>query len=523
MSGHERAGTDPSHPHCCCTGGERCDPGGVSRRDFLKATGIAFSAAALVGTTWASLKAASGGGDVPLPPGRKPLVVKPVLTFETPRRRDRTSWRAWGGIQTPQDADAELGRIQGELEKLRTAADFPVEFLPVSGVRNPNEFKALGDLAQADTLIIYAAGGPQSIFSAAVETGKHVLFFVRHRSGPVYLWYEIISPRYLRQHTDTLAVQGVDFTDVVVDKPDDLAWRLRSLCGLKNTLGSGIVCIGGPAGWATRDAPDLARAKWKMDLQTVSYKELDELLKQAQADETGLARARDRAKAYLKGKGVSLETKKEYVERCFLLDDIFRGLMAKADAKAITVNACMGTIMQVADTTACLTLSTLNDDGYLAFCESDFVVIPSGVLMANITGRPVFLNDPTYPHHGITTLAHCTAPRRMDGKKLEPVRLVTHFESDFGAAPKVEMSKGQVITNILPDFKAQRWVGLKAKVIDAPFLPICRSQIDIAYEADDDLVAERMPGFHWMTCYGDYMREIGYALKKIPIAWEPLA
>jgi hypothetical protein len=32
-----------------------------------------------------------------------------------------------------------------------------------------------------------------------------------------------------------------------------------------------------------------------------------------------------------------------------------------------------------------------------------------------------------------------------------------------------------------------------------------------------------MPGFHWMTCYGDYTREIGYALKKIPIAWEPLA
>jgi len=522
MADHEPAGTDPSHLHCCC-GGERCDPGGVSRRDFLKATGIAFSAAALVGATWASLKAASAGGDVPMPPGRKPLVVKPVLTFEIPRRRDKTSWRPWGGIQTQQDADAEVKRIQDELEKLKADADFPVEFLPVSGVRNANEFQALGDLAQADALILYAAGGPQNIFNAAVETGKNVIFFVRHRSGPVYLWYEIISPRYLRQHTDTLAVKGVDYTDVVVDSQDDIAWRLRALCGLKNTLGSSIVCIGGPAGWATPNAPDLTRAKWKMDLQTVSYEELGPIIQAARADEKTMKRARDRAEAYLKGKGVSLETKKEYVEGCFLLDDIFRGLMTKAGAKAITVNACMGTIMQVADAVACLTLSTLNDDGYLAFCESDFVVIPAGILMANITGHPSFLNDPTYPHHGMTTLAHCTAPRKMDGKNLEPVRLVTHFESDFGAAPKVEMHKGQVITNVLPDFKAQRWVGLKAKIIDAPFLPICRSQIDIAYEADDALVAERMPGFHWMTCYGDYMREIGYALKKIPIAWEPLA
>ncbi len=31
-----------------------------------------------------------------------------------------------------------------------------------------------------------------------------------------------------------------------------------------------------------------------------------------------------------------------------------------------------------------------------------------------------------------------------------------------------------------------------------------------------------MPGFHWMTCYGDYMKEIGYACKKVGIQWEDL-
>ena len=519
MSSHDCADAEHEHLHCCC-GGERWDPGGVSRRRFLQATGIAFSAVAMAGCAESALR--EGTPLAQTAPPRKPLIVKPVLSYATYSPRPKASWRPWGGIQTQQDVEAEVKRIQGELEKLKADADFPVEFLPVSGVRNPNQFQALGDVAGADAVIVYAAGGPQSTFKAAVDTGKHVIFFVRHKSGPLYLWYEIISPRYLRQHTDALKVEGVDYTDVVVDSQDDMAWRLRALCGLKNTLGSGIVCIGGPAGWATPSAPDLTRAKWKMDLQTVSYKELGPIIKEARADAKTMQRARDRAEDYLKGKGVSLETKKEYVEGCFLLDDIFRRLMAKAGAKAITVNACMGTIMRVADAVACLTLSTLNDDGYLAFCESDFVAIPAGVLMANITGQPSFLNDPTYPHHGITTLAHCTAPRKMDGKTLEPVRIVTHFESDFGAAPKVEMHKGQVITCVLPDFKAQRWVGLKAEIIDAPFLPICRSQIDIAYEVDDDLLAERMPGFHWMVCYGDYRREIGYALKKIPIGWEQL-
>jgi len=35
-------------------------------------------------------------------------------------------------------------------------------------------------------------------------------------------------------------------------------------------------------------------------------------------------------------------------------------------------------------------------------------------------------------------------------------------------------------------------------------------------------LAERMPGFHWMTGYGDHMREIGYALKKVDIEWDVL-
>ncbi len=519
MATHDPAACEHGHLHCCC-GAERSDPGGVSRREFLAATGIAFSAAAMAGCAYPAVREAAAMREIA--PPRKPLRVKPVFTYATYKRREKRSWRPWGGIQTQEQADAEVRRIQGELDGLKADADFPLQVLPVAPVRNPDQFKAIADLDQADALIVYAAGGPQSIFKAAVETGKDVIFFLRHRSGPLYLWYEIISPRYLRQHTDTLKVEGVDYTDVVVDSCDDIAWRLRALCGLKNTLGSRVVCIGGPAGWATPNAPDLARAKWTMDLQTVSYEQLGEIIKKARADKDAVARVRDRTEAYLADKDVSLETKKEYVQRCFLLDDVFRGLMAKAGAKAITVKGCMGTIMGVSDTTACLTLSTLNDDGYLAFCESDFVAIPAGILMANITGQPSFLNDPTYPHHGITTLAHCTAPRRMDGKTREPARIVTHFESDFGAAPKVEMHKGQVITNVMPDFKEQRWVGLKAKIVDAPFLPICRSQIDIAYEPDDDLVAERMPGFHWMTAYGDWRREIGYALKKIPIGWEDL-
>ena len=307
-------------------------------------------------------------------------------------------------------------------------------------------------------------------------------------------------------------------------KTDELTWRLRSLCGLKNTKNTKILCIGGASGWAQPAGviPKLVKKVWNFDMPTVTYDELGRVIQDARGDKAAVALAKQRADQYLADQGTSLETKREFVDNCFLLDQVFRNLMAEANCRAITIQGCMATIMPIAQTSACLTLSTLNDDGYLAFCESDFVVIPSGVLLANISGLPVFLNDPTYPHDGVITLAHCTGPRKMDGKKVEDARIVTHFESDFGASPKVEMPKGQVVTNIAPDFKSERWMGLLGNIVDAPFLPICRDQIDVAYDVPDQLVAERMPGFHWMTSYGDYMKELGYALRRVGITWDNL-
>ena len=507
----------------CCPCGHEHSAGEVTRRGFLQGMGgAAVLGAALTGLSWSALSAAERQSNAS--PKRRPLVVKPILTYSTPKRRHQTSWRSWGGIQTEQDADQEVSRISRELRELGAEADFPVEFLPPARVKGAGDLSGISDLDKADVFLVYAAGGWMNTFDALSKLGKDIIFFCRHKSGPVYLWYEIISPRYLRQHTDTLVVKGVDDGDVVIDSQDEILWRLRALCGLRNTLGTRIIAIGGPGAWAQPRGvvPELVKKKWQFDIQTVSYDELGKLIKAARADEAAVQRARSRAEAYLKRPGVSLETKREYVDNCFLLDQVFRGIMNKAECQAITINGCMGTIMPIAETTACLTLSLLNDSAYMAFCESDFVVIPSGVLLANISGRPVFLNDPTYPHDGLITCAHCTAPRKMNGKELEPVRILTHFESDYGAAPKVEMRKGQTLTSIVPDFKLERWVGLRAELVDAPFMDVCRSQIDIRYACDDRRLAERMPGFHWMIGYGDYLREVGYAIKKVGIQWENL-
>jgi hypothetical protein len=360
--------------------------------------------------------------------------------------------------------------------------------------------------------------------NAVDRLGKDVVFFVRHQSGPLYYWYEGASARYLRQHADVQAQQTVHCEDVVVDRMDEVLWRLRALAGLRNTRGGTILAIGGPNswGWPLEKTLEQVRRLWMLDIRTIPYNDLRRLIEEARRDGETVARARRRAQDYLRIPRTKLETDFAFVENAFLLEQVFRAMMEKAGCRTITISECMTTILPIARTTACLALSLLNDAGFMAFCESDFVAVPAGMLVGSISGRPVFLNDPTYPHDGTITLAHCTAPRRMDGKRLEPARILTHFESDYGAAPKVEMRIGEKVTMVAPDFASKRWLGLSGEIIDHPFLPICRSQIDVRFQAPSLLVAERMPGFHWLLTYGDCLREIGYALRRVPVQWDCL-
>jgi len=454
------------------------------------------------------------------PKPRQPLRVKPVLTYEIAQPRPHTSWRNWGGLHTEQDVSAEKARITTELEKLKTKCDFALEILPLETVNTRQQAAAISRDSY-DTLLVYAAGGDGGLIETLISPDKWNLMFLRHDSGPVYLWYEIVHPRFLRKTVDEYALTGMDVHDVVVDHPEEIGWRLRALHGLKNTLGKRVLCIGGAGGWGAggQKAPEIARSLWKLDLVDLPYKDLEPRLKAARADQALVQRCEAAARHYLGESGVSLHTTRAFVNNSFVLTEVMKDLMDEAKTDALTVQHCMGTIMGMSETTACLPLSMLNDAGYLAFCESDFVVIPSGILLHYISGKPVFLNDPTFPHNDVVTLAHCTAPRKMDGKRAEKTKILTHFESDYGAAPKVEMRIGQVCTNLVPDFDCKKWVGFEGLIVGNPFLDICRSQIDVKVKGDCNALLEEMKGFHWMMSYGNYIRETGYALRKLGVGF----
>jgi hypothetical protein len=106
----------------CCAAMARMNLPGVSRRSFLYSVGAA-AAGSLVLPAWAAKESESGYAPQRRPRARQAIIVQPVLTYDVPTRREATSWRNWGGIQTDQAAQAEKVRLEEELKKISSGAD----------------------------------------------------------------------------------------------------------------------------------------------------------------------------------------------------------------------------------------------------------------------------------------------------------------------------------------------------------------------------------------------------------------
>ena len=311
--------------------------------------------------------------------------------------------------------------------------------------------------------------------------------------------------------------------DVVIDDLEELTWKLRSLYAIHNTMGTRVLALGGAWGKYASEAPEVARTHYKMELIEYAYEDFEPRIRAALADPAKVKCAEEWTDQYLALGKTSLETERSFVVNAFLLYGLFKDLMEENRASAFTIRDCMRSIMPMSETTACLSLSLMNDEGTLAMCESDFVIMPPAVFLYHLCDTPVFMHNSTFPHNGMVTCAHCTGPRRMNGDRYEPVRILTHYESDYGAAPKVEMPLGQQLSFINPEYAVGRWVGLRGEVVDNPFLEICRSQQDVRVEGDWEKLMHEVRDSHWLMVYGDKLREIGYGAQRMGLIWDNIS
>ena len=506
----------------CCSSSQPQLADGLSRRHFLQGfgtAGMAMGGLAMTGTgVWAAA-AESLPADQPFPRRPRPR-VKPILVFDVPTRGDRTSWRSYGAIQTLEAAREEAARIEQELSQLQQNAEFPLQIQPVQLLDSQAK---LGQVAVDDTdlCLLYAAG-----YVGEWPLKVPMIMFVRHHSGPFYLGFEIAHWRFLRGNGDQFARPDYDTDDVVVDSYDEVLWRLRAMYGLKNARGTKMLSIGGLAAYsapAQEHGPRVAKEVWGYDFVDVTDEQFAKQLGAARADQQVIKQIEEQTAALLNMPNIKLETDRKFVFNSYMALHVVRRFLQETGASNFGFAQCMGHgQITMLDTPACLVLSLANDEGYTAFCHTDLSHTMPGVLLRWIASRPAFVCNSHVPHDGLYFVAHCQAPRRMNGRDFEPATIMTHYESDYGAACKTHYTKDQVVTAVIPNLACTRWQGFRGKIVGVPSYPACRSQMEIQIDGDWKRLAREMQGFHTQIVYGDYTREVGYAVKKLggPMQWD---
>ncbi len=502
----------------------------MSRRSFLGGVG---GVAALGQVTALIPPVAAGRSTEPLMPTSLPpgatLRVKPLLLYAIPIRQEQTSWRWYGGIQTLDDVNKEADRLQKDLQELASHSDFPVEFLPLEKVNDVESAKQIAAHATCDVLLMFGACGyADEVPHAIAAAGKPSVLFLRHRTQPHYCQHVSTHAIFLRRWTDSFQEPNMDVHDVAIDDYDEILWRLRALYGLKNAKGTKMLAIGGvmhycPEG--TKHGEQHATDVWGYEIETIELDEFARRLREARGNTQVMRDVAGQAEQLLAEPDVTLNTERQSVVDSFLALRVCKDLLREKGAANFGFGPCMGRpVIGLLGTPPCLVLALANDEGYTAYCHTDLTHTVPGVLMRWISGRPSFVCNSHFPHDGVYTVAHCAAPRKMNGRDCEPVTIMTHYESDCGAATKVAYTIGQTVTVIVPAVNCSQWQGFRGKIIEAPSRPACRSQMDIQIEGNWQRLVTDQVGFHVIVTYGDYLREVGYALKKVQkIAWDNLS
>ena len=232
-----------------------------------------------------------------------------------------------------------------------------------------------------------------------------------------------------------------------------------------------IGLFGQPSDWliASGVDRDYLRQHYGIDVVDIDLQRLIEGIKAIPQNEA-IKVAQDIVK---RAKGVCEPSCADMVEaaKAYL---VIKKICQKERLDALTIR-CFD-IVKACNTTSCLALALLNDEGIVAGCEGDMQTLLSMFLAKRLCGEVAFMANPSQLTDNSAMLAHCTIPLTMCDETI--VR--SHFESGIGVA----------IQGLLPltDYTLFKWGGsqldryfvTEAKAIETPYSNhFCRTQITL--------------------------------------------
>ncbi len=173
-------------------------------------------------------------------------------------------------------------------------------------------------------------------------------------------------------------------------------------------------------------------------------------------------------------------------------------IVERYDLSALTVR-CFD-LLKI-NTTACLALSLLNDEGVTAGCEGDLDSLLTMTIVRELTGQPCWMaNINRFNLNSNTvTFSHCTVPLSM----VRRVDFKTHMESGKGVAIEGVL-RSETVT--IARFSRGKMLVTTGKVVRSGMGDenLCRTQAEVKLNCNVEEFLNNVLGNHHVIVYGDH-------------------
>lgn len=206
-----------------------------------------------------------------------------------------------------------------------------------------------------------------------------------------------------------------------------------------------------------------------------------------------------------------MEFDKEELNKAYKLNSCINMLKNKYQLDGLTIR-CFDLLDSI-KTTACLSLSLLNNNNIVSTCEGDIPSMISMHVLKLVTNQVGFQANPSKINIEDKTmvLAHCTLPLNMCSN----FEFKTHYESNSGVAIKGELKKQEItIFKLSRDLK-NYFVTTGTIIDNLNETNLCRTQIRIKVDDNIEYFLTRPYGNHHIIVYGNHKEKIINYMKNI--------
>ncbi len=194
---------------------------------------------------------------------------------------------------------------------------------------------------------------------------------------------------------------------------------------------------------------------------------------------------------------------------------VCKELIAEAGADVFTINCLWSIVHNQCKTTACYTLSKLNDEGIVSACEADVTTLLNMMIATYASDAPVFMLNPYhFPEDNKLFVSHCTSPtlHSFNSDKQDKVNAYSYYEiPELPCGLQIIKEEGPVTVTGISHDRLDKMIIIRGRIVRNTAFSTCRTQLELDVEGDIKEIVENYQGRHWALVYGDQSKKIAAA------------